>query len=361
MQTHAWDVLMAVFVAPDRVQHYFWPQDSSSVETQTWEPIRLLYQQIDRFLASALQLVDDDTTVILLSDHGFAPAKAAVKLLNPLFERLGLLSYHSGIERIRNRLSTRLVRWARRTVPRRTGAALTAIFPRLAHAAANEHLYSSIDWPRTGVFATYTGGTVVVNLAGRQLGGIVPPDEYDSVCERVRDILMNLSDPLTGDPLVQAVGRREELYDGPYLDQAADLTIRWNIEALRDSLGYRAEGLQVVVRKSDRVDIDASWTAFHSYDGVFVAHGPGVKKGALIEGATLYDITPTTLHLQGLPVPEDMEGQVLTDLFTEYYLRRHPVLRSEATTDGKPMSGSHLDDDETRQIEERLRGLGYIE
>ena len=95
-------------------------------------------------------------------------------------------------------------------------------------------------------------------------------------------------------------------------------------------------------------------------DGVFIACGPDVKRGEMVENVGIYDIVPTLLYLQGHPVVGDMEGRVLTDAFTEERLRRDPVRHVEPAI-GMSASGMGLDAEETRKIEERLRGLGYIE
>ena len=53
----------------------------------------------------------------------------------------------------------------------------------------------------------------------------------------------------------------------------------------------------------------------HREHGVFLIAGPGIKRDALVHGATLLDVTPTVLTLFGLPVGEDMDGEPLTECF----------------------------------------------
>ena len=85
--------------------------------------------------------------------------------------------------------------------------------------------------------------------------------------------------------------------------------------------------------------------------------------GGQIEGAQITDLAPTILHLLGLQVSDDIDGQVLTDMFDSDFLDNHPVRYSE---EADPTSGSaSLYDEysvaETKVLEERLRGLGYID
>ncbi|WP_193383885.1 hypothetical protein [Pyrococcus yayanosii] len=58
-------------------------------------------------------------------------------------------------------------------------------------------------------------------------------------------------------------------------------------------------------------------TPAHRLNGIFLAYGPGIKKGYKIENAKIYDIAPTILHIFGLPIPNDMDGRVLMEIFEE--------------------------------------------
>jgi arylsulfatase A-like enzyme len=52
-------------------------------------------------------------------------------------------------------------------------------------------------------------------------------------------------------------------------------------------------------------------------NGILVAYGPDIKQGEKIEDAQLFDITPTVLHMMGLPIPDDIDGVVLKEIFKE--------------------------------------------
>ena len=104
--------------------------------------------------------------------------------------------------------------------------------------------------------------------------------------------------------------------------------------------------------------------AWHSLQGVFVAAGAGIKRDKMIHGATLLDIAPTVLTLLGLPVPDDMDGQALTQLFTTpvepvriaSYEPPHPrdgIWRNLPAEESDPWAA--------RQAMEQLAALGYIE
>jgi arylsulfatase A-like enzyme len=96
----------------------------------------------------------------------------------------------------------------------------------------------------------------------------------------------------------------------------------------------------------------------HDLDGIFVATGPGLKRGERIESAALMDIAPTALYLVGVPIPEDMDGQVL-DLFSDQRLRTTPPTYEQDQT-AYGVSEYAYTPEEERQVEEQLRSLGYL-
>ncbi|MBE7211100.1 MAG: alkaline phosphatase family protein [Gluconacetobacter diazotrophicus] len=104
--------------------------------------------------------------------------------------------------------------------------------------------------------------------------------------------------------------------------------------------------------------------AWHAQQGFFLAAGEGIKHDELIYGTTLLDVAPTVLALLGLPVPEDMDGRALTQLFTapvepariSTYEAPHPL-------DGmwRDLPPEESDPWAARQAMEQLAELGYIE
>ncbi|MBN2206883.1 MAG: alkaline phosphatase family protein [Candidatus Aminicenantes bacterium] len=94
--------------------------------------------------------------------------------------------------------------------------------------------------------------------------------------------------------------------------------------------------------------------------GVLFLKGAPIKKGHEVRNARVYDILPTMLYLLGLPVAEDMDGRVLTEVIEERYLRKHPV-RTIASYEGDaPVSTAPRDRTFDKKILEELRSLGYI-
>jgi predicted AlkP superfamily phosphohydrolase/phosphomutase len=89
--------------------------------------------------------------------------------------------------------------------------------------------------------------------------------------------------------------------------------------------------------------------------GVFICSGSGIRKNHNIENAHVYDITPTILHLMGMPVAEDMDGRVLTDIQIEDIR----VLTIPTYETGRRAARQILESDIDDSYKERLRALGY--
>ncbi len=361
MKTRPWDVMMAVFVATDRVQHCYWPEGEVPLENPEWGPIRGLYQQIDSFFSDVMELIDKDTTVFLVSDHGFGPLRSVRRCLNPLFAKLGLLQYRQSGSRWQGRLLEKLLVYGRRVIPPQFQNPLARAFPKLSLHANMEFKFSGIEWSQTQVFADPFEGQIFINLQGREPEGVVPMQEYPSLYERIKKILLKLTDPASGAPLVKVVYHPEDIYHGPFAKNTADLIVEWDEDVLGDDLSYHGEVERILLKAPKKTSSGSRWRGSHRSNGIFIAGGPHIKQGAALMNATIYDITPTILYLKDHPIPEDMDGRVLTEIFTEDYLGNHPIHKIKSLDSGWQSESTALDVEETRKIEERLRGLGYIE
>jgi len=361
MKTRPWDTLMAVLVVTDRVQHFCWPADGVPFDQPDWTPIFSIYQQIDSFLSKALELIDENTTVLIISDHGFGPLRLAKRCLNQLFAHLGLTGYRSGPDRLTNKLLERILVYGRKTIPFSLQKLLAKTFSGLHHRAIHEHELSSIDWSLTKVFYSPHMGTLTINLKGREPEGIVLAEDYDPLRKQIQDILLNIKDPVSKRQVIKAVHLCEDIFHGPYLEKAPDLVMEWNFEVAPNCICYHVGKEPVIIHPPKRVDAGERWTGDHRPYGILIAYGPTIKKGSTVSNATLYDIAPTILYLQDHPIPKDVDGKVLTDIFMEDHLNRHPLQYSEPPDIQWKTSAGELDTEESHKIEERLRGLGYIE
>ncbi|MGH2819224.1 MAG: hypothetical protein ACRDJ5_01080, partial [Actinomycetota bacterium] len=98
----------------------------------------------------------------------------------------------------------------------------------------------------------------------------------------------------------------------------------------------------------------------HHIDGIVAVAGPGAASSAPLDNARVEDIAPTLMHLGGLSVPEGLDGRPLTEGLLPAWRRSHPVSSSTAVEASGGSQASPYSPEEEAQIEEALRGLGYL-
>jgi predicted AlkP superfamily phosphohydrolase/phosphomutase len=205
-----------------------------------------------------------------------------------------------------------------------------------------------VAWSKTRAYTSVrsTGEGVSVNLQGREIDGIVPPEDYERVRDEVAEAIGSFADPATGRSPVKKIWRREEVFKGKFLERAPDLLFEPAEE-------YSLTHAKSYVEKADWVSGD------HRMDGVIVAAGPTVARDAFGgEPPQLIDIAPTLLAALDAPASVSHTGRVL-----------HQVVGKEATLRAGQSAGEvepagqedAVTDTEAGEMEEHLRGLGYLE
>jgi hypothetical protein len=196
-------------------------------------------------------------------------------------------------------------------------------------------------------------GQLWVNLEGRESGGIVAPHEYAQVCQAlVTSLPAKLVDPQTGQPVIERIYRRDELYSGDYLFRAPDLIV-----VLRP--GYAPSPKSVLLGFDGATVWPApagTWATAGLHPstvaGLAIGGGTPFAAGQVIEQTSLLDIAPTILHALGLPIPTNMDGRAITNLFTPAFLEQFPVQRTA--------EDSGLSTEDEAEIMSRLKSLGYL-
>jgi predicted AlkP superfamily phosphohydrolase/phosphomutase len=230
---------------------------------------------------------------------------------------------------------------------------------RLARVTLGRQLESKlvppIDWSRTkAVSGSPATEGIFLNVTGREREGIVEPGQaYEALREQLIADLSALRDPESGGAVVTAVHRREDIYEGPFLDLLPDLVF---------DLGdgpYLASDALVASQVLEPLPGDYL-QGRHRSKGVFAAVGPGIGEGQRIEGARIIDVAPTVLYSLGLPIPEDMDGRPMLEIFDEEYRARHPVEYASPELPEGPAPEPTYDEEDAAEMERRLRGLGYV-
>jgi hypothetical protein len=99
----------------------------------------------------------------------------------------------------------------------------------------------------------------------------------------------------------------------------------------------------------------------HRVHGILFARGPFIRRGVRVRDANLVDIAPTVLYAIKEPVPRDMDGRVVQEIFEESFSRENEVRFSEASGDRSRGHDEGYSDRDEAAIVERLKALGYLE
>jgi predicted AlkP superfamily phosphohydrolase/phosphomutase len=208
-------------------------------------------------------------------------------------------------------------------------------------------LPQSVNWGKTVAYTAVrsTGEGVSINLAGREEGGVVEPADFESTRDRVMDALTSFVDPDTGRHPIGRARRREEVFSGRFADAAPDIVLE---PARQYSLTHAKSSVE-----------DADWlSGDHRMDGVIAAAGPHVQAEVFREPALLVDVAPTVLAALGVAPSVKHDGQVLSAVVGA---EAGPTPAVAAADRAEPGGGEGLDANEAAEVEEHLRGLGYLE
>lgn len=360
MDRNPWDLFTVVFSETDWLQHVLWsyldPTDHRNNDSEVEKLIFDYFRLLDEILCKIHTTAGRETHLFFVSDHGFGPAYKWL-YINTWLNQQGWLTYHRRQLFIHNAKyqiyhnlrrqtwAVWFVHWLRRNMP---------IKKTQSRVGYNPSILSSIDWSGTKAFCVLWGEQGIrINLKGREHNGSVSPGrEYEELRDAIIAKLQDLRDSETGAKIVERVWKREELYTGPYVERAADIVFHCGGKYIIDSAPAK------------RLMEEASWfrgTGHHRLEGLFVAHGPDIKAGGSLNHAQLQDIAPTVLFSLGQPIPADIDGRILSEIYEPRWLSQHqPQIIKPDEMDKIDQMGDYSEKEE-REVLERLRGLGYID
>jgi len=228
---------------------------------------------------------EDDTVLIVMSDHGFKPFRRSVNLNSWL--------YKNGFLAVKDR-------------------------------PTGEDMFQDVDWSKTTAYAVGFGG-IYLNLAGREAQGIVQPGpEAERIMQRIQDGLCRLYDEAEQVHPVRQVYDAREVYSGPYVAEAPDLIVGFRP-------GHRVGWISVTGGVSETVieDNDRYWSGDHNFNPPDV---PGMffsNRKIAGDKPSILDIAPTILDLFGVSIPAQVDGTSLM-----------PVRDAEGSRGSKGSGGS---------------------
>jgi predicted AlkP superfamily phosphohydrolase/phosphomutase len=340
-------VLFAVFEGVDRLQHvhyqYFvecsdWYARPEAVEMR--ERAQSYFREVDRGIEDIVSWAGSDGHVILVSDHGSGPWEKTLNV-NLLLHEWSMLTLPT-LSRVTR---AGMVAGVGQRVARK-------VLPRRLLLAGKARVNRSIDWSRSRAFASQVAEQGIhINERTTFPNGVVDPGSVESLEREIADRLRELVDPDDGKPMVDTVVERSEVIHGPHAARAPHL-----FPFCRDQRYELSDTLAAASVLTDHRD--RPW-GYHHLDGIFIAAGPAFISGSLPEPLEIVDVLPTVFHAAGLSIPEGLDGRVATSALTPS-LARAPVQVSSQDVDVSATEYPFSREEEA-EIEESLRGLGYIE
>ena len=379
LKHHPQDVMMFVFMSIDTVQHYFWQymDDGHFLYDAKAKPlfgnaVRQVYERLDNVTGQIIERLPADTTVFVVSDHGGGPVVDRTLFLNRYLHQLGLLNYHNNKSGGGQGLGSKMLQggfsFLQKSLSPRQKNILAAVFPTLRKRAEVAYTsFQNIDWGRTKAYCSEVLAappSIWINLKGVKSQGIVEPADYKPLTDFIIQKLGELKDPRSSKPIIARVYRREEIFHGPFASGGADLILDWwSEDSLFSTLpSFRKDrDKPAVMIREHRPSEDSEWGGTHRLNGVLIGGGPVLKNSVEVDNARLIDLAPTILYLLGVPVPDDMDGKVLTSIFRPEFLATHPFQEGDASGVSEAHPDSGYTDEESAKVEERLRALGYLE
>jgi predicted AlkP superfamily phosphohydrolase/phosphomutase len=297
------DVLMAVFSTPDRVQHMcyqFYDElhplyDEAAAsrkmtffgkEIELRDAIPVIYEQIDRIIGWVQdEYLQDDDTLIVCADHGFQSFRHQVSLNNWLADA-GYLKVSDGF------------------------------------GDGSGQMLGFVDWSETQAYAMGLG-MIYLNLEGRERDGIVKPAEAEALLREIAGKLSQLEDDRSGTPVpvVEQVILIDDVHDGPFRDREGDLIVGFK-PTYRVSWGTTSGGLSLNYDKETKSKTQAGIFSDNEspWSGGHVSVAPQHVAGMFLsnrdveipeDGVHLLHIAPTALELLGAPQREEFDKPTL--------------------------------------------------
>ena len=366
MTHYEWDAFFQYFWGTDRIQHELWhiideahPRHNKQEGLAHRERVYQYFSRVDEIVGRLIELAGDNSLILIASDHGFGPAHKYCSLNIWLLQEGFLKLKSDAVTRAKKMMfSLGLTPEFAFTLTRKIPVGLRPARGVSSQPGASRLLgkfflsFNDVDWNASVAFSKGNYGQIYVNLKGREPNGSVSEEEYDAVRDAIVSRLRELKDTQTGEQWVGQVFRREELYNGPMVQDAPDIAFL--------PADMRHLPLGNADFTSNKFMVDAfGISGCHRMNGVMIARGQAIKPGSRLELASIYDMAPTLLYLLDQSVPQDMDGRVLSEAISEEHVHANPIRRSVPTEPEQP-GELEFSPEENVEMIERLKQLGYI-
>lgn len=349
-----WEFFMVVFTGTDRIQHCLYEHvqalddDSACRSDVLTAAVRDYYVSLDAWLGDLMKAAGEDANFMVVSDHGFGYVDRSIYFNKWLAEERLLTLKSQNTDSLKKWKTVMNAVGVKRSTLTGVGKALGLSKVVDAQVQKLNPFVGGVDWDKTKVYYYPTNG-FHINLKGREMFGTVEPgEEYEALRTDLIRRLEAMKDPATGERLIPVVKRREELFRGPRLEQLPDVFIEF-LDRNYDAFMQEYDVPSVFMKNE--------WgNGTHRRNGLFISSGPDFATGPDVEGLEIFDVAPNVLHAMGFPIPTHMDGRFRADLFRSGVESGARIEAFDSNGEGR----YGITADEERDLEEKLRGLGYL-
>lgn len=371
LQREAWDFFMVVFRDTDELAHFFWkhmdaahPAHQPQTDPPWSRTLLEYYQYLDRWVGKLMETAGPEVDIIIMSDHGMGPLYKDVYLnewlrqkgwLNTLASTPSSADWLGKIGLTRSNISRALqtVGLARfeRSLRRAVGESAKFL-------PANNRLSfpEAIDWRNTQACSYGYHGQIFLNVLGREPQGVVEPlTTYPKLVSEIEQALMEIQDPDDGRPIVSRIIPQSEAFHGPYATWGPDLVVVMRGMSYITRQGYEFSAGANSFFSSPNTHESGS----HRIDGLFFVAGPSFRASGKLRQFSILDLAPTIMYLMGYSVAQNMDGIPMVEVINE---RENQLKDLSYVYGGTANDGGQgqLNEEEEKELTERLKNLGYL-
>lgn len=330
LRNEEWDLFMCCLASTHRAGHKLWTQeyDEHKINIQNKYPntrgsytpeeerqfssaLKEVYRSCDEVIGSLLNVIPDDASIVVFSLHGMGVnTTLADKILPGMLSRIlsdekkELKSKKGFLGTIRNLIPLEIRSNIRSFLPARLQDKMTAYWR-----------MGNVNWGQTKAFSLVADlqGYIRINLMGRERDGIVSPEEFEPLCDRIISGICTFHDEATGESIVQDIKKTNCIYSNTTgCSNLPDILVKWKF---KPAAAYR----KIVSPEFGELEWPLPGknpdgrSGNHRPEGFFIASGNGIKS-TVFHKKHIIDIAPTILSLLNEPIPGSFEGKAIKEI-----------------------------------------------
>ena len=358
------DLFMFVIGGTDKILHDLYhlidvnhPYHSFKEAKEDGHLIKDYYKLVDKELGTIInKFCDDETLIIVMSDHGMGPLykwihlnvwlmkEGYIKLRRSIFVKMKKLLFNMGFTP--SNIYKILLKFG-------FSKAKVSFQARDKLISQLFLSWNDIDWKQTKAYSRGHVGQLFINKKGREPEGIVSDEEFDALKTEIEAKLLQFKDKDRN--IIEKILNPDEIYKGPYRHLSADILF------MPSRLEYMALGTSAFISKK-AVELCFGSTGNHRMNGIFIIKGKGIKKNYKIQGAKITDIVPNLLFYYDLHIEKEMDGKILIDVYEPDFFQSKKIdYKKLDKKPGKEEEGKKAySTEEVKSIKKTLADLGYL-